>query len=61
MKLIPKKGGHGYISSYTVNISLKLAKSCGFVDEKGNCHNLEIVGNPCEKTITIKVVESQEQ
>ena len=30
IKLVPKKGGNGYISSFTVNISLKEAEKLGF-------------------------------
>ncbi len=36
IKLSPKKGGNGYISSYTINIGVAEAKECGLLDEAGN-------------------------
>lgn len=36
IKLSPKKGGNGYISSYTINIGVAEAKECGLLDDKGN-------------------------
>lgn len=35
IKLSPKRGGNGYISSYSVNLSTKEAKACGFLGEDG--------------------------
>lgn len=35
-KLIPKKNGKGYITSYTLNIGCKEARDLGLVDENGN-------------------------
>lgn len=35
IKLSPKKGGNGYISSFTVNIGVAEAKECGLLDSAG--------------------------
>lgn len=60
MKLVAKKAGNGYVSSYTVNISLKLARNCGFVDENGNTKEIELVENIEENSITIKIKKQGE-
>jgi hypothetical protein len=31
IKLSPKKGGNGYVSSFSVNIGISEAKQCGFI------------------------------
>lgn len=33
IKLSPKKGNHGHITSYTVNIGSAEARDCGFTNE----------------------------
>ncbi len=33
IKLSPKKGNHGHITSYTVNIGSAEARECGFTDD----------------------------
>ncbi len=52
IKLSAKKGGRGYISSYTVNISKNEAIECGFVDAE-----IVKVIDPEHKTITIKLAD----
>ena len=59
MKLIPKKAGNGYTSSYTLNISLNAARRCGFVDESGERFELEAIEKPDEKAIIIRVVRAE--
>ena len=41
MKLIPKKNGKGYITSYTLSVGSKEAKDLNFVDKNGNSKELE--------------------
>lgn len=41
IKLVPKKGGNGYVSSYTVSISLKEAQLLGFVNEDKTINSIE--------------------
>ncbi len=36
IRLSPKKGGNGYISSYSINLGVSEVKECGFIDEDGN-------------------------
>lgn len=36
IKLSPKRGGNGYISSYSINLGASEVKRCGFIDEEGN-------------------------
>ena len=36
IKLSPKKGGHGHITSYSVNLGSAEVRSCGFLDENGS-------------------------
>lgn len=47
IKLSPKRGGHGHITSYTINIGSEEARNCGFIDSDG-----EIL--PIEKIIDIE-------
>ncbi len=41
IKLVPKKGGNGYISSFTVNISLKEAEKLGFENNNSSIKLVE--------------------
>ena len=43
IKLIPKKAGNGYISSFTINISLKEALQLGFINEDKSINDIEKV------------------
>jgi len=40
IKLSPKKGGNGYISSFSLNIGITEAKECGLLDPDGNTYPL---------------------
>lgn len=55
IKLSPKRGGNGYVSSYTANIGSSEAKSCGFVDDDGNQLPLEKIIDPERHEIIIRV------
>jgi len=55
MKLIPKKAGNGYVSSYTVNISLKTARNCGLINEDKTVNEIELIENKEDNSVTIKV------
>lgn len=35
IKLSPKKGGHGHVTSYSVNLGSAEVRSVGFLDESG--------------------------
>lgn len=41
IKLVPKKGGNGYVSSFTVNISLKEAEKLGFENNNSSIKLVE--------------------
>ena len=43
IKLVPKKAGNGYISSFTINISLKEALQLGFINEDKTINDIEKV------------------
>lgn len=36
IKLSPKKGEYGHITSYSVNLGSAEVRSCGFLDENGS-------------------------
>lgn len=55
MKLSPKKGGHGYITSYTINIGSLEAKKVGFVDSDGTSFEIEKIIDEENQTIIIKL------
>ena len=42
MKLIPKRGGNGYVSSYTLNISLNLARQNNLLNDDGTTKEVEL-------------------
>ena len=52
IKLSPKKGNHGHITSYTVNIGSAEARDCGFTEENVQ---LEKTVDTENKTITIRI------
>ena len=35
IRLSPKRGGHGHITSYSVNLGSAEARLCGFLDSDG--------------------------
>lgn len=41
IKLTPKKGGNGYVSSYTINISVNEALELGFINEDRSINKIE--------------------
>lgn len=55
MKLIAKKGGNGYTSSFTVNISLNDAKNCNFIDENNVPKEIEKIVDAKNNQIIIKL------
>lgn len=56
IKLSAKRGGNGYISSYTFNIGISEAKACGFVDDEGApIVQLEKFIDPDNKEIVIRI------
>ena len=42
MKLIAKKNGKGYVSSYTLNISLNLARQNNLLNDDGTAKEVEL-------------------
>ncbi len=36
IKLSPKKGGNGYVSSYSINLGISEVRDVGFLDTDGN-------------------------
>lgn len=55
MKLSKKINGKGYISSFTVNISLNEAKSCDFLDENNEPKEVEKIIDSKNNQIIIKL------
>lgn len=53
IKMSPKKGGNGFVSSYSVNIGSNEAKECGLVDDMVQKVIVKIV-DPSNHQITIK-------
>lgn len=55
IKLSPKKGGHGHITSYSVNIGSAEARLCGFVSPEGEpAPELEKIIDPENQQIIIR-------
>lgn len=59
IKLSPKKGGHGYITSYTVNIGSAEARACGF-ESNGEFVLLEKIIDPDHQQIILRVANEKE-
>lgn len=55
IKLSPKKGGHGYISSYTVNFGSAEIRECGFIDKEGNVLPVEKILDTENNQIIIRL------
>jgi len=55
MKLMPKKGGHGHVTSYLVSIGSAEARKTGFVSENGEPLELEKVIDEENQQIIIRV------
>ena len=55
MKLRPRKGGHGHVTSYDASIGSLEAKTAGFVDENGTPLELVKVVDEQNKCIIIKI------
>lgn len=41
VKLVAKKGGNGYVSAYSINISLSEALELGFINEDRSVNEIE--------------------
>ena len=54
IKLSPKRGGHGHVTSYSVNIGSAEARSCGFVDADGAQSPIEKIVDPENQQIIIR-------
>lgn len=52
IKLSPKKGNHGHITSYTINIGSAEARECGFTDD---CVQLEKIVDRERKEIVLRI------
>ena len=57
IKLSPKKGGNGYISSYSVNIGIAEARECGLVDNGDNALPIVKTLDPVNNRIIISLSE----
>jgi hypothetical protein len=55
MKLIPRKGGHGYVTAYLALLGSAEARRVGFVTEDGERLELEKVVDEQARTITIRL------
>lgn len=54
IKLSPKRGGHGHVTSYSVNIGSAEARLCGFTDGE-TFSELEKVLDPDNRQIILRV------
>lgn len=54
IKLSPKKGGNGYVSSYTINISLTEAMQLGFINADKSINPIEKVIDNDNNTLIIR-------
>lgn len=61
IKLSPKKGGHGHITSYSVNIGSAEAREVGFFDENGEPRPLEKVVDSKNHCIVIRPAAQSER
>ncbi len=52
IKLSPKRGNHGHITSYAINIGSAEARECGFTEED---IQLEKIVDPNRKEIIIRI------
>ena len=55
IKLSPKRGGHGHITSYSVNIGSAEARNCGFVDSNGEQRHIEKIVDAENHQIIIRL------
>lgn len=55
IKLSPKKGGHGHITSYSINLGSAEVRSCGFLDEDGIPLGIEKIIDPENHQIIIRL------
>ncbi|WP_206457909.1 MULTISPECIES: hypothetical protein [Anaerovoracaceae] len=55
IKLSPKKGGNGYVSSYSVNLGIKEVVACNFLDETGTPLEIEKVIDTEKNQIIIRL------
>ncbi|MGI6499214.1 MAG: hypothetical protein ACOX0U_10575 [Oscillospiraceae bacterium] len=58
IKLSPKKGGHGHITSYSVNIGSAEARECGFVQADGTHVALEKIVDKENRQVIIRIKQS---
>lgn len=55
IKLSPKKGGHGHVTSYSVNLGSAEVRLCEFLQKDGTPACIEKVVDPENKQIIIRV------
>lgn len=55
IKLSPKKGGNGYVSSYSVNLGSAEVREVGFVDSDGNPLPIEKIVDTEKREIIIRL------
>lgn len=60
VKLSPKKGGHGHITSYSVNIGSAEARACGFIGLSGHALAVEKIIDEKNHCIILKPIDEKE-
>ena len=60
MKLRENRGGHGYVTSYTLSIGLSEARRLGFVDENGERRELEKILDDKNQRLIIRIKPPEE-
>ena len=61
MKLYPKKGNGGHITSYFVNLGSKEARDAGFLNQDGTSKAIRKTVDPENKRIIIELAPDEEQ
>lgn len=61
MKLSPKRGNHGHITSYTLNIGSREAREAGFLNEDGTSRPIKKTVDAENGRIVFEVDEDAEE
>ena len=59
IKLSPKRGGHGKVTSFSVNIGSAEARNCGWLNEDDSVKELEKIIDTEAGTITFRLKKSE--
>lgn len=60
IRLSPKRGGHGHVTSYTVNLGSAEVREVGFLDANGEQLPVEKILDPEHNCIIIRLAKPSE-